>query len=319
MQIGPGCFTVAPARAIAVTGPAFPWKREYVTKKQELDVSPSIVSTARSDEFVGRRLFTMEPINSSSWFQLDIVPLGTIFFEDGDPIPTEDQIASAASVLKNWTPAKARITYYLAGGSIRQCDVDIGAGVSVAVPPTNKVDVDILVWSDAGPTPAEMVAADFAPDTAAALVNTRFATKVSCKATCVQYADAIPRIKCSQLVYLDSTPGVASGVGAQINIPPAATSVQLHVSNLLGVPIVPDQVRAQFRAEDATVPQNILPPMTPVLVGWPAEDIEIVPNTVGGESANVPIPGAFYNVVRVSNDPTITTSANVVVSFDIEC
>ena len=322
MQIGPGCFTVAPARAIAVTGPAFPWKRQYVTKKQELDLSPGIVSSSRSDEFVGRRLFTMEPINQSSWFQLDIAPLGTIFFQDGDPIPTEDEIASAPSVLKNWTPVKARITYYLAGGTVRQCDIDIGSGVSVAVPPTTKVDIDLLVWSDQGPTPEELVADSFAPGTASALVNTRFATKVSAKATCVTYADGIPKLQCSQLVYLDSDNLAASGIGAQVPIPPGATSVQLHVSNLAGiaVPIVPGQIRAQFRTEDTTVPQNSLPPASPTNAGWPAENIDIVPTVSGdAESAEVPIPGSFANVIRLSNDPVITTKANVVVAFEIVC
>lgn len=319
MQIGPGCFTVAPARAIAVTGPAFPWKRDYVTKKQELVLSPGINNPVRSDQIVGQRLFTMEPLNASSWFQLDIVPLGTIFYQDGDPVPTEDDIAGAPSVLKRWTPAKVRITYYLAGGAIRQCDIDVGSGVSVAVPPTNKVDVDVLVWSDAGPTPQELVDSFFAPAAAGALVNTRFATKISCKATCVTYADAVPRIQCSQLVYLDSTPGPPSGIGAQVIIPSAATNVQLKVTNLLGVAVVPGQIRAVFRTEDTTVPQNVAPPVSPVNVGWPETAIDLILVESGAFSLETPIPGDFANVVRISSDPTITTAANVVVGFEIEC
>lgn len=319
MQIGPGCFTVAPARAIAVTGPAFPWKRDYVTKKQELVNSPGINNPVRSDELVGRRLFTMEPLNSSSWMELDIVPLGTIFYQEGDPVPTEDDIASAPDVLKRWTPAKARVTYYLAGGAIRQCDFDIGAGVTVAIPPTNKVDIDLLVWSDAGPTPQELIDSFFAPDTAGGLVNTRFATKVSAKCTCINYASELPPPKFTQLAYLDSTPGPPSGVGAQIPLQSGASSVQLKVSNLLGVPLVAGQIRANFRLEDTNVPQNVTPPMSPVNVSWPETPIDLILVESGAFNFDTPVPRSFANVVRVSNDPTISTSANVVIDQTIDC
>ena len=183
------------------------------------------------------------------------------------------------------------------------------------------MDVDLLVWSDKA-DPAQLVADSFAPPTAGGLVDTRFATKVSAKCTCVTFADAVPEQRFTQLVYLDSDNLAASAVGAQVPIPAGASSVQVRATNLLGiaVPIVAGQVRAAFRAEDTAVPQNVTPPMSALNVSWPEEDIAIIPTADGGaQSERVPVPRTLSNILRISNNPIVTTKVNATVAFDIDC
>lgn len=307
MQIGPACYNIAPSRAITVTGPFLPWQRRYVVAKEEQVNSPGIAQPVVSGQEIGLRLFTMEPLSELTFLELDIMPIGTILYNASDPVPTVNAVQSAPFPLRDWTPAKARATWRVPGGdTTRSFDFDIGNGVVITTPPTNKVDVDLLVPSEQGlfdvPIPDGFVPLRDA--------GTRFATQVKCKATCVR-SPAFSRPRFTQLVYLPGD-AVAGSVGASVNLMPYATRVRVLAGEVppssalaVGEIVAQFSVDVMERAQGAALdPISALMPVFPI--DFPTAH----------ESLEVQVPQSEANVVRVSlTNPA--KRANVVVVQDI--
>ncbi len=308
MQVGPSCYQLAPSRSISVTGPLFPWQNEFQVAMQEQVNSPAISQVVRSGPEVGERLFTMAPLSETSWIELDIRPRGTRFFAaDGES--TVDEIASVDPIRNIWTPVKARATYQALGGEMRQFDFDVGVGVTIQVPPTNKVDVDLLVPKEEGID--ELINTGAAPAVqAAALRLLRFATTVSCKATCVQYGNPVARPRYTQLYYLDGSVSAGS-TGAQAKLQHDTGAVQILASPFAGGPVLAlGDIVARFKLEIVTLPQGTA--IDPFSSLFPFFDIPFVPASTISVSENVPVPRSHSNAVRVRT-PIPAVRANVLV------
>jgi len=197
MQIGPSCYQPAPGREISVRGLWYPYQNDLIVARQQE------VFAGNPDEFVesedgptssGRRLFTMPPLDESSWMEVDIRPQGTIFNNEVEfGPPTSANVSTGVK----WTPARARITWTEQGGAQQSVDVDIGAGTNFVVPPTNQVWVDLLV-----PNPDTLenvpVPSTIPPDV---LAMVEYITTVSCKVTCVSSPGG-NRACLTRLIYL---------------------------------------------------------------------------------------------------------------------
>lgn len=307
MQIGPSCYNVAPQRTITVTGPFLPWQRRFVVAKQEQVNSPGIAQLVISGQEVGERLFTMEPLKELTFLELDIKPVGTVLYNAEEPVPTVNTVQGAPFPLRDWTPVKARATWYLPGGQVtRSFDFDIGNGVVITTPPTNKVDIDILVPSEEGldliPIPD-----DFVPLRTA---GTRFATQVQCKATCVR-SPAISRPRFTQLVYL---PGdvPAGSVGASVNLMPYASRVRVLAGEIANSSaLVIGDIVAEFSVDVVERVQGAA--LNPISALMPVFPIDF---QTAHTSLDLAIPQSEANVVRVRNiNPA--KRANVIVMQDI--
>ena len=316
MKIGPAGYTVAPARAIAVQGPLFPWQTQYRIAKQEQVDSPWLNQLVRSDMETGWRLFTMEPQQESYWFELDIRPLGTEIFGDSvnpvvdlpTAVPTVDDVAGSRAQLRTWTPAKARVLYPLAGGTMRELRFDINTGVTVAIPPTNKVEVDLLVWADEGIDDIPSPNGD-----ANAFRGVRFATLVSCKATLVQYANPVAKPRWTQLVYIN--PASANRGTSQIPLIENAGTVVIDAGAVdPGINLAPGDVRAFMRNEFVVTPPTVLPDVLSVSSAQFPIDFD-----TGHNSKHVPIPGSQANVVRVEALNAGVSEFNAAVIQEIYC
>lgn len=309
MKVGPACYQIAPSRSISVTGPLFPWQNCFQIAKQQQVNAPGIAQVVRSDVETGERLFTMEPLPEVTWMELDIRPAGTVFFDEGDEV-TVDDIASANPILNFWAPIKVRVSYQALGSEIRHFDCDVGVGSTIPVPPTNRVDVDLLVPCEDGID--EIIASGAAPPVPAAqLRNRRFATTVSCKATVVHSPNPVARPKYTNLYYLD--PGQDAGsVGAQAKLQEYTGRVQIIAGRWppAGLPLTPGDTEAFYRVEPVELPQGVSPEPPPLPFG-----IFPIPFTTNGnlsERADVPRP--FANVVRVR---TGTRIQNAIVSQEL--
>ena len=313
MQVGPGCYTVAPARSISVRGPMFPWQRRYRIAMQEVANAPWFDQTVRSSAQVGRRLLTMEAERGPlSWMEVDIQPAGTILFGDNallsDEVPTLDGVVSVPAVLKGWSPAKVQLLYHLASGETRVVRFDIGNGVTLRIPPTHHVEGDLLVWDDEG---LDEVVAPPQP-TAVLRGRVNFATTVSCKVTAVRSGSEIPRMRFTQLVYL---PGADQDLrNAQVPLENQVDIVQLYASPedpSPGGDLVIGDIAAIFRTETTDTPQ-----------GTPADGLSAVfPQiAIDWDSAHMSrrteVPHPQANCVRLQMTDA-TKSANVIVSQEI--
>lgn len=309
MQTGPACYQIAPSRSITVTGPLLPWQRRFVVAKEEQVNSPGIAQPVISGQEVGLRLFTMEPLAELTFLELDIQPVGTLLYNAGDPVPTVDAVQSSPFPLKDWTPIKARATWYLPGGKgTRSFDFDIGNGVVITTPPTNKVDVDILVPSEVGldliPIPDNFVPLRDA--------GTRFATQVQCKATCVR-SPALSRPRFSQLVFLDGATEAGS-IGASVRLVPYVSRVRvLAGESPPRDPLVAGDIVAEFSTDVMERPQGT--PLDPISDLFPVFPIDF-PTTTPHASIDLPVPMPNANVVRVRM-VNAARRANVIVVQDI--
>jgi len=197
MQIGPSCYQPAPGREISVRGLWYPYQNDLIVARQQEVFAGNPEDVVVSEEgsiASGRRLFTMPPMDSSSWMEIDIRPQGTIFNNEVQFGPAT--VANVSTGVK-WTPARARITWTEQGGAQQSVDVDIGAGTNFVVPPTNQVWVDLLV-----PNPATLenvvVPSTIPPDV---LARVEYITTVSCKVTCVSSPGG-NRACLTRLIYL---------------------------------------------------------------------------------------------------------------------
>jgi hypothetical protein len=234
----------------------FPWQTKYRIAKQEVSNAPWINQQVVSDQESGRRLFTMEPIKFAGWFELDIQPQGTTLFGDNplipDAVPTLDRVVSGPEVLKNWTPAKARVIYTLASGETRVVRFDIGSGVTVRLPPTNHVEVDLLVWSE------EDLDEVIAPPTAAVLRGqVNFGTTVSCKATVVPFGSEIPKPRWVQVYYIPGNDVTNRQV--QVPLENQVDAVQMYAAAIppSAADLVIGDIAAGFRTEVTDQPRGL--------------------------------------------------------------
>lgn len=307
MQMGPACYSVAPARSISASGPVFPWQNEYEVAYQEENNSPGIDQVVKTSALVGERLFTMEPLGNLTWMELDIQPLATILFGGVTLDVDVDQVAGAIPLLKEWTRAKVRVYYQVTSGQVRTFDADIGTGVVITVPPTNKVEVDLLIPREEGID--EIIATSAAPPVqGAGLRDLKFATTVNCKCTCVSSPSFSPA-RYTELHYLDNEE--ESGTDGQlVKLQRYASRVQCLATALTGTPAlaVGDVVARYVTALVATGPDalgGLFPNFTiPFLT----------PNTT--EILQIPKP--YANAVRVTAPGSAKhVQANVVVSQEL--
>jgi hypothetical protein len=287
----------------------FPWQQLYRVAMQEVVNAPWFEQVVQSSPDVGRRLFTMEPIKNSSRFEIDIQPLGTTLYGDNTLIPedtpTLDTVVSGPRVLKTWTPAKALVTYYLASGQTRSVRFDIGNGVTVGIPPTNKVDVDLLVWDD------ENIDEIPAPESSSVLrEKVRFATTVSCKATCVPYSSSFPKARFTQVVFL---PGGSADNAVQIPLEPQADAVQILASAVVGSAsdLVIGDILALYQTNFTDLPQGVAPDALSAAMPTSVIDFD-----TAHVSRRVAVPHSHANVVRLAiTDPE--KASNVTISQEI--
>lgn len=274
---------------------------------QELDNAPWLSQLVVSNERMGVRLFTMEPLSSgATWMELDIQPAGTLLFGDNplvlDEVPNIDQVVSTTPVLKGWTPAKAQVTYALAGGDARTVRFDIGNGVTVRIPPTNRVEADLLVWSD------EDLDEVVAPPNVGTLRGIDFATTVSCKATAVPSGSERPLPRFTQCVYL---PGAdVTNRNAQVKLENQVDAVQIYASAVGALDLVIGDITAAYRTEITDVPVGLPDGLSGMF------PLSIIDFDTAHVSRLVPVPHSHANVVRLANTAG-NKNANVIVVQEI--
>lgn len=317
MQIGPGCYEVCPAREISVNGPLFPWQNEYEVAKQEEVNSPATAQPVRSGPNVGRRLFTMDPMRELSWWEVDIRPKATVVFGNIGPGPvtpvTVDDVASANPILKGWTPVKVKVTYQETSGEVRSFIADVGTGVTISVPPTNKIDVDILVPREDGIQ--EIIDSGSAPPVQAEILRQLFfATTVSCKATCVT-SPGLSRPRLTNLYFLDGS-SVAGTAGFQTKLQAYASRVQIYAAPFAGGPaLAAGDIIARFLREFVQTTQGVAP-IDPLAGLFPFFDIPILTTVPLALSEHMDIPRSLANVVRVRT-ANAAVRASVLVSQEL--
>ena len=306
MQIGPSCYQPAPARQISVEGLWFPYQNNLLIARQQEVYAGSpedLVETEYGDTATGRRLFTMPPMDQSSWIELDIRPVGTIF---NNPVEWGEPTVPNVSTGVKWTPARARITWTEQGGSMQSIDVDIGAGTNFAVPPTNQVWVDLLV-----PDPDGLEQVIIPPTIPFEnLSQVKYFTTVSCKATCVSSPGA-NRACLTRLLYLGND-ALPFGVRSQVTTVPRGTkSVEVFVGQSgAGGPgsddsISPDALLLRWEPISALgrPPSNTFPSALPDLF------LDVFPSArfqLRGTSSDRPqwqtgrvvYPGSLYDAIR---------------------
>lgn len=234
MQIGPACYSIAPASKVSVQGRFQPFQNNLVVARQENNNPPAQFEEVVSNPGTGRRLFTMEPLKEATYMVLDIRPTGTVVYNTANQeTVTISDIAGSGS---RWTPAKARITWQEAGGATQTVDVDINSGIFFSVPPTNQVDVDLLVPDEDGLTEALNsgalpAPAFWIPARNPGVEGLRFGTSVTCKATCVSSPSG-KRACITRRVFLNDDSVNQSNVGTYpveeqiVRVPRGALSVQ---------------------------------------------------------------------------------------------
>lgn len=313
MQVGPACYAPAPARVVSGQAMWFPLQNDLVVAKQpESYVSQADVPVPNFDTENGRRLFTMDPIKQATWMVVDVRPVGTLYFTAGYAPSVGDVSAGW-----KWTPARARIQWIEAGGIMQSVDVDIGAGVSFAVPPTNQVWVDLLVANENRES-LDRVAIPETGFERAQWEGIRYGTSVSCKVTCVA-SPAITRACLTRFFWLGPTrepDGLAKT--QDLTIPNGTRSVEFFTGQQGSAGPVSDPVLEPrdiiFRWESLPINPTTLAsgastqPVFPV----PLTDltIDLFPsgrfaleglNTVDDtkfRTGEVAYPGAVYNLLR---------------------
>lgn len=242
MQIGPACYTVAPAQTISVDGRFFPYANNWILAQQQNANPPAFAETIIT-ELQGKPMFRMEPLSSASFMIVDIRPWATQWTGSTGAIITVDDVAGQSV---RWTPAKARVTWYEAGGVVQTVDVDINAGISFTVPPTNRVDVDLLRPDvrDLASIPVPAFWKEF---------EARFATTVRCKVTCTS-SPTINEACITRRVFVNNfDPLVGDLVANQlVRIPRGAKVLNARLSRVPGpggtgtAPYVTGNIRISF-------------------------------------------------------------------------
>ena len=228
---------------------------------------------------------------------------------------TVDDIVGVNPFLKAWTPVKVRVTYQTNAGNLNTFDADVGTGVTLQVPPTNKVDVDVLVPLRAGIQ--ELIDNGSAPPLqGAALALLDFATTVICKATCVAYGNPVAKPRYTDLVYIDNqVPAGTNGVALKLQ--PYASNVQLLATAFAGSgALVIGDIDATLRFEVVKLPQGTAIDTLSAL--FPRFNIPFIGSPDVSEKVDIPRPHA--NVVRVqSGGLVVPKRANVLVSQELFC
>ncbi len=309
--IYPACYSPSPARRVSVDAIYEPYQwRSIVAVQQGVDDPQTVpVRTALGLLAVGGwRLFTMDPISTATWMQIDVRPLATLVYsgsERPEP-PSEGEIAGGR---QGYTPARARVGWYEAGSVLHSIDLDIGAGLNIALPPTHQVEMDLLVPNPEG-TDAIPVPDDYAPIRG----TLRFGTTVRAKATCIA-APATGRGReatISQLVYVDGTPALLAG--QQIPVPRGARYLQGYVGAAAGntvAPTVSDTLIRFVQEWGATPPGQIPGPPVSLMPDIP---VALASPTL---SYRVPVP-AGYPSVRVSVEPGASRRRNVTLVWGLD-
>lgn len=286
MLVGPACYSPAPARQISVNGILNPFQnRKIIARQAKRNTPQSSATIFDPDDSTGDRLYTMDPLTDQTYLVLDIRPVGTVLFSDGEPIPPTNTVNGGF----RYTFATARVTWIEAGGAVQCVDVDIGAGTVFTVPPTNIVDVDLLI-----PDPQGI---DQIPVPEGFDRDQRFATTVSCKATCVR--SPTPTQPTTQsCVYVQGDEDFGA-VGQQIPIPRGADSVQIFSAPAVGhgLPVdEPENTIASFGVEPVPLaPGAAIPPPFDT---WPTQQVGFSEDAQTRQTQRVQIPHDF-NVLRI--------------------
>mgnify|MGYP006969344263 CR=1 FL=1 len=282
--IRPACYDPAPMQEISIEGRFNPWQNDGIVVAQEDSNGPAVIESSASvlGAGTGKRLFTMDPVDSATWMQVDISVVGSILYRTGEPTPTVDQING--SVIKA-TPAKILVSLDLAGGTVESFVASVGPGASFAVPPTHRVTIDAVVPNPETDTPELVpVPGDFDRN------EFRFASTLRAKATCVGSPSG-GGATLQECFYLEGS--LAPVPGTESQIPRFAERFRIYKSPAFGNSVAPavfDTVAEFVQTFTPTAPGAVPP--------FPSIPVMQIPFDSLFSSAELPIASGF-NAIRV--------------------